>query len=135
MVAKANNFEAFWERFKKVQIFSENGLDLLKKLDSKNSLFYIDPPYPETDQKYKHRFSNKDFNQLVSTLKTIKGKFILSCYQKPWMNFKGFLVFNKKTYISANANSNQDRKKEEDIDRIECLVLNYQPPNTQIEMI
>jgi DNA adenine methylase len=74
------------DRIKLIQIENLCALEFIKKHDTENTFFYCDPPYPETVQKHYSGFSLQDFNELCELLKTIKGKFILSCYIKDGMN-------------------------------------------------
>ena len=65
------------------QILNGDALSVIKATDTEHALFYLDPPYPETDQTfYKEKFNLDDFNSLIETLKSIKGKFILSFYER-----------------------------------------------------
>ncbi len=118
---KSNFFDFFYNRLKKTQIFNRDIIEIIHKLDSKETLFYLDPPYPEADQKYKQRFSNEEFNKLVDKLKNIKGKFLLSCYELEWMDFdKSWNKLYKDTICRMSKN-----KKSLDDSRTELLVTNY----------
>jgi DNA adenine methylase len=86
---KQSNFVKFYktdwelisERLKKVTILNRDYKEVIKLYDSKESLFYLDPPYTITnniDKYYKHNFSIKDHKELLAILKCIEGKFILS---------------------------------------------------------
>lgn len=62
---------------------------ILDKYDSKDTLFYLDPPYiHDTRQEksrdiYDHEMTNDMHKDLVKRLLNIKGKFILSGYDHP----------------------------------------------------
>ncbi len=74
------------KRLKDVQIFSRDAKKMIKNIDSKETIFYLDPPYPEARQDgYLKKFSNEEFIELLEILKNIKGKFILSFYMRDWM--------------------------------------------------
>ena len=51
---------------------------ILKTYDSLDALFYLDPPYYETEKYYPDRFMPEDHLRLKAALGKIKGKFILS---------------------------------------------------------
>lgn len=71
------------ERIMRVQIEHKDFRDLIKTYDTKDTFFYLDPPYvPETRRsgKYKHEMTDKDHEDLVEILLTIKGKAMLSGY-------------------------------------------------------
>ena len=129
MQSKISFFDNVFKRFKKTQIFSENALNLIKRLDNVESIFYLDPPYPETrqDAYRKNTFGKEQFMELLQILRCIKGKFMLSCYQKEWMKLKGWNVYKKKT-LSTVAESNN-------LPREETLITNFKQNDMQIEMI
>ena len=55
--------------------------DCIKKWDSSRSLFYVDPPYRNTENYYLfHNYTRDSHYELSETLKSIKGKFCLSYY-------------------------------------------------------
>lgn len=65
------------------QIECMDALDLIRKYDDDEVIFYIDPPYhPETHKKGSVHYEHSDFDHegLVKVLLGIKGKAILSCY-------------------------------------------------------
>ena len=106
-------------RIRKVQLFCRPAQKIIKALDNKNAIFYLDPPYPETEQSgYSHQFTKDDFNKLVEQLKTIEGKFILSCYKKDWMTFPK----NWKTEYQVIGISRTEGPVGR---RTECLIQNY----------
>lgn len=51
---------------------------LIKTYDRADALFYLDPPYVNTEKYYVGDFTVKDHERLCETLKNIKGKFVLS---------------------------------------------------------
>ena len=117
------NMNNFFRRMSLVQIFSRDAFSIIDLLDSDNSFFYLDPPYPESDQSpYRFYFSKDDFLRLVEKLKGIKGKFCLSFYKLPWMKFKKewHLSF-KETISRAGKNKEGEFQK-----RTEALVRNYE---------
>jgi DNA adenine methylase len=72
------------ERLKMVQIENMDYKELLKKYDSKDTLFYLDPPYIHETRKmtykYAHELKTSQHKELVEILLHIKGKVILSGY-------------------------------------------------------
>lgn len=71
------------ERLQAVQLECLPYQDVIKKYDRPTTtFFYLDPPY--WDRKlYKFNFTEKDFVQLESLLRHIKGKFMLSLNDVP----------------------------------------------------
>lgn len=55
--------------------------EVIKKWDSKQTFFYLDPPYMGREKYYiNHNFSEKSHYELPSILNNIKGRFLLSYY-------------------------------------------------------
>ena len=79
------NLSGAIERLKEVQIENLDIIDLVKKYDKEDTLFYLDPPYiPETRKQkksYDHEMTNEQHKELVEVLLNIKGKVILSGYE------------------------------------------------------
>ena len=122
------------ERIKEVQVFCRDATQVIQMLDDKNTLFYLDPPYPETDQRpYDGKFDKSGFNALLSCLVGIKGLFAMSFYMQDWMSFpKQFNVFFKKTRSSVI--TRQYHLDTVDYAREECLVTNYELPKYKQQM-
>lgn len=80
--------EKIVERLKGVVIENRPAEALIKHADSKDTLFYLDPPYPHSTrydraptETYRHEMTENDHRQLANTLHQIKGKAIISGYQ------------------------------------------------------
>jgi DNA adenine methylase len=70
------NIKEYEERLKHTIILNKNYADVIKKYDSTNTFFYLDPPYEESKGLYKH-FS-LPISDVYNILKNIKGRFLLS---------------------------------------------------------
>jgi len=57
---------------------SADALKMIDKYDSKNTFFYLDPPYPGRAGYNTPDFTEEDLKKLTDRLKHIKGKFLLS---------------------------------------------------------
>lgn len=80
-IPKLANMDLYKNRLKKATILNKDYKYIIKKYDSLNTLFYIDPPYEKSKKLYKHG----DFNliELEDILSNIKGKFVLSLNDSP----------------------------------------------------
>ena len=67
-------------RLEHATIECADALYVIKSRDTKNSFFYIDPPYFNSDCGHYDGYTIEDFEMLLRTLTTIKGKFLLSSY-------------------------------------------------------
>lgn len=77
-----NYVEAFQkaaERLEYVQIFNEDALHFIQRLDSPDTLFYCDPPYIGTFQGHYPDYTVEQYQALCDLLDQIKGSYILSC--------------------------------------------------------
>ena len=55
--------------------------DVIKKYDSKDTFFYVDPPYMNKEKYYiNHDFTPDSHSELAKVLNNIQGRFILSYY-------------------------------------------------------
>ena len=98
----------------------------IKKYDSIDTFFYIDPPYYNTENYYalEDNFTNKDHKRLVELIKTIEGKFMLSYYDFPelkeWFP-KDMYRWESKEYNKASSNT----KGEKGTKGEELIIMNY----------
>lgn len=72
--------ETLFKRFEGVQIENNDALEVIKKRDSKDSFFYLDPPYIDTVQSHYRGYTREDYTQLLLLLTNLKGKFLLSSF-------------------------------------------------------
>lgn len=73
------------EKLREIQIENLDAIALIKKYDSIDAVFYLDPPYIKSTRKatdiYQYEMSDEQHKILVNTLLTLKGKAILSGYE------------------------------------------------------
>lgn len=72
--------EYLCERLERTQIECNDALRVIKSRDTAESFHYIDPPYIEVSQGHYAGYLRTDFEELLKSLETIKGKFLLSTY-------------------------------------------------------
>lgn len=77
------------ERIKGICIEQLDFETLIYKYDSEGTFFYLDPPYncPAGDM-YKHKFSISDHHRLARVLREVKGKWLLSYNDSPFIRGK-----------------------------------------------
>lgn len=74
-----NHIRKVNERLSKVVIENLDFEMCIQKYDKEETLFYLDPPYFNTESYYKNvEFTIEDHKRLRDLLKNIKGKFLLS---------------------------------------------------------
>lgn len=100
--------------------------EVIKKYDSEETFFYLDPPYYDVAKKiYTHEIIN--FQELANILKTIKGKFILSLNDKPLIHelFKEFNIYKHKWLHTMRNFNNQSKTG------YELIITNFVPTYTK----
>ena len=68
------------KRLEQCYIECDDALAIIKRWDSKNTLFYLDPPYVNTNLGHYDGYTENDYKDLLALLSTIEGSFILSGY-------------------------------------------------------
>lgn len=77
---KVDRLYQYVERLRRTVIESTCALECISRWDSPQTLFYVDPPYPGTVQKYNlPTYTQDDFAALVDILSKCKGSVVLSC--------------------------------------------------------
>lgn len=75
------------ERFKRVVIFCEDAVKLIRQEDDPKSFFYCDPPYisetRSSKDAYSHEMTDDQHSELLESLGGLRGKFLLSGYPNP----------------------------------------------------
>ena len=78
---KRNNFtDEYAKRLEQTQIDNRDALKVINLWDNKETFFYLDPPYFNSDMGHYKGYSEQEFENLLEVLSKIKGKFILSSY-------------------------------------------------------
>jgi DNA adenine methylase len=115
--------DGYKERLKDVTILNEDYKSVIKKYDSSNTFFYLDPPYEESEGLYKD--TETTINELFNILKNIKGKFLLSynLSKEALELFKSFNIYKIKTVYQPTFDGSDDIKKKRNI--TELLISNY----------
>lgn len=112
----------YQKRLSKVVIENRDFEKLIKVYDREKALFYLDPPYVQTERYYTaYSFANADHQRLNSVLKNIKGRFILSYNDCEFIRklYKCYNIISvdRLNLLSANANNRKQFK--------EVIITNY----------
>lgn len=73
------------ERLRKVKIEHRDFAPLIRTYDRPDALIYCDPPYVDTEHYYDAPFTCTDHERLASVLGAVKGRFILSYNDDPYI--------------------------------------------------
>lgn len=115
-------------RFKSVHIECRDTVELMLRVDSDRTAFYIDPPYPEETLNFRKKviysqpFDERNHFDLLSALANIKGRAIVSGYRHPM--YDHHLRDWQRMDIAHVCQSGATKT--------ECLWLNYEPADTSI---
>lgn len=95
-------------RLKGVTILNKDYKDLINKYDSLKSFFYFDPPYEGSKKLYKKGVI--DYEEMKDILKKLKGKFLLSINDSPYIRniFKDFNIKTVQTMYSIKRVDNKN---------------------------
>jgi DNA adenine methylase len=116
------------QRLLRVQIENDDAIAVIKRYDSKETLFYCDPPYPHEsrgDSKaYRYEMTDCEHQELAEVLHTVEGKVALSGYHCDLLDD----LYDDWTYVDAptkKAHSTNTRSDNEKQERTEVLWINY----------
>ncbi len=74
-------------RLQRVVIEQRDALALMNEMDSKDTLFYLDPPYVASTRTarsiYSHEMNDDAHRQFLATVKALKGLVVISGYPSP----------------------------------------------------
>jgi DNA adenine methylase len=112
----------FVERFRRVTIENAPATTVITGHDSPDTLFYVDPPYMHSTRRrnrYQYEMTNKQHEELLQVLLSVKGMVVLSGYDNSLYNdaLNGWRRVTKMSQANGNAK------------RIEVLWLS--PPVTE----
>lgn len=110
------------DRLKRVTVENENGINLIKRYDCSEAFHFVDPPYVGSDcGHYNGTFNDEDFLNLLTTLSTVKGKFMLTMFPHPkikeYADLHGWQIHRIERTITA---SKVSRRRQE-----EWITTNY----------
>ena len=103
-------------RFRQVMIENSPAMELIKKYDGPDVLFYCDPPYPASTrsggkaESYAFEMTDVDHIRLLETLKQCRGRVMISSYDSPIYHdrLKDWNRTEKATHVQLS-NSGGDR--------------------------
>lgn len=106
-------------------------IDLIKKYDSPDTFFYVDPPYYNMEFYYSKDFPRDKHQELADTLANIQGKFALSYYDfddlKVFYPEDKFTWHSQSVYRSAATRSGNNANYKTKSKGTEILIMNYVP--------
>jgi DNA adenine methylase len=114
------------QRLQRVQIENAPAIEVIQRYDSRETLFYCDPPYVHEsrgDSKaYQYEMNDREHSSLAETLRACKGRVAISGYRSPLMD----RLYRGWSRVDAEMRLCHSTKDE----RVESVWLNYDPPKT-----
>lgn len=111
------------QRLLRVQIENDLAINVIKRYDSEETLFYCDPPYPHEARRdsnaYGYEMTDDKHRELARVLRNVKGKVALSSYHCDLMDE----LYGDWRYVEAPIKNCHSAKTP----RIEVLWVNYNP--------
>lgn len=100
---------AIANRLRGVQIENDDALNIIRRYDSADTLFYLDPTYPSSTRgrwkktAYAHEMSDDQHRELADLLRTISGMAIISGYRCDLYDelYAGWTRADKKTRVNG----------------------------------
>lgn len=111
------------ERLQNVQLESADAIYVVQSRDAVDTFHYVDPPYIDSDCGHYDGYTADDFERLLKTLGSVKGKFLLSSYPGELLNRYckkcGWHMWSIEQKVTVNAKSGYLKRK------VEVLTANY----------
>lgn len=119
------DFTKWSERLKMVTIENMDFEKLIVNYDREDAFLYLDPPYVGTESYYKNNktFDLDDHKRLYKALKSVKGKFLLSYNDCPFVRdlYKDFKIVESDKFEYTLGKNVHNRKKAVS----ELFIMNY----------
>lgn len=104
-------------RLKRVEIWNLPAVEVIRKLDSESTLFYLDPPYLHSTRSSVGEYGQFEMKEadhiaLLDCLSSIKGMFLLSGYDSPLYRSYKQKHFWSSRYFDLPNNASSAKSKE-----------------------
>lgn len=97
------------ERLLRVQIENDGALEVIKRYDSPDTLFYCDPPYPHDTRgdssAYAYEMTDEQHEALAQLLGSVKGKVALSTYKNGSTERSSQTTYNREHLFGTDPGS------------------------------
>jgi DNA adenine methylase len=69
-----------YKRLEHAQIENNDACKVIASRDTEDAFHYVDPPYINSNQGHYSGYTESDYRNLLNTIESVKGKFLLSSY-------------------------------------------------------
>lgn len=123
-----------YERLKTVIIENLDWEECINRYDNPNTVFYIDPPYPDNGCNYAYNMRDwKDHERLAERLRNAKSKWILSSYDIP--EIRNLYEHDYIVAVQSFSGMKTQKKSRERVVNKEVLITNFLPESTAVSRI
>lgn len=123
---KVNALPQYIDRMRHVAIACDDALKVMDQFDSPQTLFYLDPPYINTDQQQYKGYTREHYEQLLDKMQQMQGACLLSNYPQPDITYPDDWLEYRFRAVSTVAGTN-DKVAKQGTARVECV---YYKPRT-----
>ena len=123
---KVNALPQYIDRMRHVAIACDDALKVMDQFDSPQTLFYLDPPYINTDQQHYKGYTREHYEQLLDKMHHVQGACLLSNYPQPDITYPDDWLEYRFRAVSTVAGTN-DKVAKQGSARTECV---YYKPRT-----
>ena len=125
---KVAKIQSLKEKLEGVKILNEDYADVIRKYDSKDSFFFIDPPYENSAGRLGYAETSEfDFDRLKNVLHGIQGKFLMTINNSPHIR-KLFKEFHQKKFVAKTSLIQSKKFLSNPYVRTELFISNYTLP-------
>ena len=129
-----NRLKQYRDRLICTTVMCLPALKVIEKFDTPHTVFYVDPPYPDTRQDPYKGFTQDDFITLIDALKNCHGSVILSCYDnsavpQDWLKHEFEVVASSVGMVGKHRGISKPGSRKEH-KRTECVW--YKPASTKM---
>lgn len=124
--------EKYVERLTAItQVENLDCIELIKKWDSSDTFFYVDPPYFNKEFLYVKEFPREKHLELADTLKSVKGRWCLSYYDFPelreWYPEDGYWWHRQSVFRWSSTSGHREQSDRKNRNGTEIAIMNYDP--------
>jgi len=127
---KLPHLDRIHQRLLRVQMENRDALTLLKEYDSKDTVFYLDPPYVDAYRgTYKHEMTIEDHRSMLHIISEMEGFVAISGFSNPlydgqdfWSDRYEWKAFTSIEPMNPGSGANKDHKNNVKRGKaVECL--------------
>jgi DNA adenine methylase len=115
LIKKIPVLQEVHKRFRTVNVENASWEAILNRYDAPDTVFYLDPPYMDTDQAAcygQHTMKHDEHRHLIDVIQTLKGCVVLSGYANPLYDS---IEWDKRVTTNAYVSVGMEARKAEEV--------------------